>query len=94
MKYPIYNLSTFPELYLVIVEGRQENDDYTKDKFMCRTLQEAEDAVKHWIEEYKYVNKDSNPTCEILKLLPDGSFESCVESWFINLLSYHNTLYL
>lgn len=76
MNYPIYNLSTFPELYLVIVEGGGErDDDYTEDKFMCRTLQEAEDAAKHWLKEYQYANEDSNPTCEILKLLPDGSFE-------------------
>lgn len=75
MNYPIYSLSTFPELYLVIVEGAEGDDDYTEDKFMCRTLQEAEDAAKHWLKEYQYANEDSNPTCEILKLLPDGSFE-------------------
>lgn len=72
--YHTYNLSTFPELYLVIVEGGQKDDD-AEDKFMCRTLQEAEDAAKHWLKEYQYANEDSNPTCEILKLLPDGSFE-------------------
>jgi len=76
MKYHTYNLSTFPELYLVIVESGKTDDDYTEDRFMCRTLQEAEDAAKDWLKEYQYANKDSNPTCEILKLLPDGSFEN------------------